>query len=118
MTKNDDMFLTELFAEARDADLQVPQHLMARVLIDADEQIAATAKAAQKPQQGLWSLLMTAIGGWPAVGGLAMAGVAGIWVGYAPPTGIPDIANNVWGDAMTVTVLDVSTDYEDFFYAE
>lgn len=45
---------------------------------------AAATVAAPAPRRGLQDILR-AIGGWPALAGLATATVAGLWIGYAAP---------------------------------
>ncbi|WP_254683091.1 hypothetical protein [Phaeobacter piscinae] len=34
--------------------------------------------------------LLAGLGGWPALGGLATASAAGLWIGLAPPAFLPD----------------------------
>ncbi|MFS4582530.1 hypothetical protein [Phaeobacter sp. C3_T13_0] len=34
--------------------------------------------------------LLAGLGGWPALGGLATASAAGLWIGLAPPSFLPD----------------------------
>ncbi len=86
--------------------------LLARVLADAYE--AQDGMAAAMPEEpvvavpaprsrGLLRSLLDAIGGWPAVAGLATATVAGVWIGYNPPTAFDDL---------TLSVLDSNYGYE------
>ncbi len=100
--KHDD--LDGLFAEMR-ATAGVPSDaLMARVLADA---AAAQPRAlpASAPQPALWDRVMDAIGGWPSVGGLAVATVAGIWVGVAPPTPFQDLTATLIGDEVSLELV-------------
>ena len=101
-----EVFFRSLEAESGE---QSPD-LMARVLADAyDEQDLLAAKAlegeltvAPAPRRGFLRNLLDAIGGWPAVAGLATATVAGIWIGYNPPAAFDDL---------TLALMDSSTGY-------
>ena len=72
--------------------------LLDRVIADAD--IIADGRARMThpdnlaPRAGLMDSLLAAIGGWPGVGGLATATVVGIWIGFAPPAAIDDLAGS------------------------
>ncbi|WP_264212859.1 hypothetical protein [Leisingera thetidis] len=84
--------LEDLFAAARAEPPALPQSLTAAILADAAHaqsgfQAAAPGRAARQP---LWRQLIEAIGGWPAIGGLAAASAAGLWIGMAPPSFVPD----------------------------
>lgn len=93
-TDRDDTALAALFAAAR-AETPAPgSDLMARVLADALEAQAGFAPgrggipvplSSPVPAQSRWRQLVAALGGWPALGGLAMAGLAGLWIGVSPP---------------------------------
>lgn len=86
--------LEDLFAAARAEPPAVPDQLTAAILEDAARvqpglQAAAPARRARLP---LWRQLTEAIGGWPALGSLAAASAAGLWIGVAPPSFVPDPA--------------------------
>lgn len=102
MTDRAEKNLDDLLVQAALQKPDVPADLMARVLIDAD-QMQPQATSAQPA--GLWDTLLEMIGGWPAVGGIAMAGVAGLWIGVAPPTGFETITSTVLGDTQTVDIF-------------
>ncbi len=107
MTNPNDDMLDDLFATARAAAPAPSDDLMARVLADAaavQPQPATTTAAVP----GLWSRMLDAIGGWPAVSGLAAATVAGIWVGVAPPSSVEDMTASLIGDEVSVSLF--STD--------
>jgi hypothetical protein len=84
--------LEALLQSARLAD-QPKDDLLARVLADADRVqagFAATTPSPQAPPQragprGWLSGVMAAMGGWPAVSGVTLAGVTGLVVGFAAP---------------------------------
>jgi hypothetical protein len=80
--------------------------LLARILDDAyAEQDARTARVIPDVAEirrsasgkGLLAGLREAIGGWPALAGLATATLAGVWIGYSPPASL---------DALSTTLLD------------
>lgn len=102
MTNPTNKNLDDLLAQVALQKPDVPSDLMARVLIDADR-LQPRAMAPQPT--GLWNALLDMIGGWPAVGGIAMAGVAGLWIGIAPPTGIDAFTSTVIGDTQAVDIL-------------
>ncbi len=95
--------LEAMFAAARQRPVDVPNDLMARVLADADR-IAAMRRPAP-----LWQQVRDALGGWPAVGGLVAASVAGVWIGVAPPSALPDPAELFFG-TQTSSVSDTLSD--------
>ncbi|MFY0679385.1 MAG: hypothetical protein JXR13_02315 [Thalassovita sp.] len=103
-----DLELEALFDTAAQAKPAEPSaDFMQRVLDDAlAEQLRqATALAPDPvqtgPSRGIWASLVGAIGGWPAVAGLATAGVAGLWIGVNPPTALSETAE---------AYLNISTD--------
>lgn len=91
--------LDALLRAVRQAPAELPEALESRILHDAAlvqagwQQPAAAGRSGQIRsglRDGLWSRLLAALGGWPALGGLAAASVAGLWIGLAPPSGLPD----------------------------
>ena len=94
--------LDKLLAEAALQKPSVPTDLMARVMIDATR---VQPKVPTALQQGVWASILDVIGGWPAVGGLAMASVAGLWIGVAPPVGLDAIAAVVLGSPETIDLF-------------
>lgn len=88
MTETDrgtDDMLESLFEAARAAQEPADAALMARVLADARAVQAETGPTAlPRRGPGLWAML----GGWPAMGGLATATVAGLWLGFTPALGV------------------------------
>lgn len=104
MTRRDsihDDFLDALLAEERQALAkdapEISPELMARVLTDAQEVQAGFAPTVpgifgQRQPRGVWAQLGAALGGWPAVAGLAAASVCGLWLGINPPDGLSDLA--------------------------
>ena len=93
--------LEDLFAAARSEPAQLPQALQAAMLADAQQVQQDRAKAMvpggskmglhpQKLPARLWQQFTSAVGGWPALGGLAVASLCGLWIGLAPPSFLPD----------------------------
>lgn len=83
----------EAFFVAAKRDAPAPSDaLLARVMADAvaaqDARQQAPARMRPQPSRpGLLVQLREALGGWPAFGGLAAAGVMGLAIGIAAPTG-------------------------------
>ncbi len=95
MVENDteDSILEAHFAAARRVDADLPAGLAARMLADADRVQAArqeVGREARADGAGLWRQFLALLGGWPAMGGLATACAAGVWLGIAPPDFLPD----------------------------
>lgn len=83
--------LETLFAVARREVPDLPPGLLARVLADADAELAARSQPrvpAAPARRGsalgaMLAELVLVIGGWRAISGLATATVAGVWIGFA-----------------------------------
>ncbi|RAP42087.1 hypothetical protein BYZ73_06960 [Rhodovulum viride] len=92
-----------LFAAARAERAEPSAALMARIMDDA--MIAAAEAAAPRPvaaqtgRRGLLAVLVAAIGGWPALAGVATAGVFGLWIGYAGPGDVGTLTATILGSA-------------------
>lgn len=112
MTNPNDEFLDDVFAQARTEKVPPHEDLMARVLGDAAAVQSGFAAAPQVAQAGLWARLMEAIGGWPAVSGLAAATVAGVWIGVAPPSSVEGFTAGLIGDEVSVSLLPTSFTFE------
>jgi len=106
MTDPMDKELDDFFAAARGAP-EPSEDLMARVLADAAalQPEARGFAPVDVPQPGLWASVMEMIGGWPALSGVAAAGVAGLWLGVAPPASIEDFAAGVLGTGTAVNFV-------------
>lgn len=98
-----DMMLDGLLAEARRRDhaLTPTVDLLARVMADADAELAvAPARIVLPKRRGIWAGLMDVIGGPRAFGGLITAGLAGIWIGVS---GGAQVASYLGVSAISVT---------------
>jgi len=84
-----DSELEALFAAASAERPGVSPALLKRVMEDAMAEAEARAAPARAPRRavrrGIVAGVIAAIGGWPAMGGLATAGVVGLWIGYSDP---------------------------------
>ena len=69
--------LDQAFIEARQVTPDLPEGLMARVMADA------VAEMPKPDRQPYWRQVFGALGGWPAMAGLAMTACVGIWAGGA-----------------------------------
>ncbi len=75
----------------------VSDDLMARIMADADAAVVPMPDVATSaPEQGGWRGWVAAIGGWPAMGGLALATVVGVAIGISPPAGLTSITSGFW----------------------
>ncbi len=90
--------LEKLLAEAAEQAPLPSGQLLERIMADA-EAVAAQGETPAAPpvppaaRQGRRrGRLLAALGGWPALAGLATAAVAGVWLGLAPPPGLETIA--------------------------
>lgn len=108
MTKSDDEFLDDIFGTAKAQPTLVPDDLMARVMADAQ---SALVKPDGAPKQSLFAGLFDIIGGWPSVGGLAMAGVAGLWFGVSPPAALSTWTAELIGVPVSVDLFGDTTAY-------
>lgn len=95
-----------LFAQAQRDPGQVPPGLTQRILADAEQVqagLAGPVKMARRP--GPWRQFLSALGGWPTIGGLVTACAAGVWIGLAPPSFLPDPALLVLGGSADIDLI-------------
>ena len=81
--------LDRLLAEVAARHPAPSEDFLARLVADAEAEAGAAqlcppAKAL-RPGPRAW---LAALGGWPALGGLAAAALAGVWIGIAPPASL------------------------------
>ncbi|PWK60676.1 hypothetical protein [Roseicyclus mahoneyensis] len=83
--ERDDAALEAALAAARGRTIP-PDDLVARVLADAARVQAEQMAAAPAPRRAGWVQgLVAGMGGWRAVSGVSLAGVAGLAMGFAAP---------------------------------
>lgn len=113
-----DLELDALFAQARGRTADPSPDFMERVLRDAlaaqptPGPVAVPMKRPSKLRQ-----FLSAVGGWPAVAGLATAGVAGLWIGISPPAAVATTAETFLGAESDLYLVDLMPGY-DFTLAE
>jgi hypothetical protein len=93
--------LDRLFDLARAVSPPVSDDLMARIMADADAAVVPVpVVATSAPVQGGWRGWVAAIGGWPAMGGLALATVVGVAIGISPPSSLSSITSGILGETL------------------
>ena len=103
-----------LFAAARQAPAVPTEALLARVAGDAAALQPAAAQAAASGSlrgpsaPGFWPQLREALHGWPALGGLITATLAGLWIGVNPPAAMASAAERYLGLDAAVLLIDLS----------
>ena len=122
MTENQDFdrVVGPMLADARTADAQVPDGLMARIAADAarvqDEWKQAAWRAAPAVRVPFWRQFPSVLGGTPAVGGLVAACAAGVWLGVAPPQGLDPL--DFMTSSSAGSTLTVYSELQDTIYSE
>jgi len=110
----DDDALEAFFAAARRTTPAPSDALLARVMADAlatqDARQQVPARMRPQPARpGLLAQLREALGGWPAFGGLAAAGVMGLAIGLTAPLGqdglVALLSQSGAGDAYLVDLM-------------
>lgn len=98
--------LEAFFDAARAAPPKAPPGMVSRMTANAEmartEALRRSGVAAGGP--GWLAQLSGILGGWYGAGGLAAACAAGLWIGLAPPAGLPD-PGAYWAE--TVSALDL-----------
>lgn len=127
---DDDAMLDDLFTVARgDARATPSPEFMAQVLAQAVDiqkgqqahlQSSATARNETAQSEGIWAVVLGLMGGWRALSGVAMAGVAGVWIGMAAGDAL--VSNTFGVDLYAVGaesyLSDLDTDYAFALYGE
>ena len=111
-SERDDMAeLDAAFAAARDAQPEPSDALMARIMADAAAvqagRVAAVRPSARRARRG--AKVLALLGGWPALGGLVTATVAGVWLGLNPPPQMENLTFSYLG-VETGPVIDTSAE--------
>ncbi len=107
--------LEDLLDLAAGASPVPSEALLARVLADADAALAlrrATPAVVKVDGSGLFSRIAAALGGWPALAGLASATIVGIWFGYTQPAGIDGVAAGLFSSDASFDLGDLMPEYD------
>ncbi|SFC70190.1 hypothetical protein [Tropicimonas isoalkanivorans] len=102
-----DRELEAFFTAARDETAPPSPQLLSRVLADAYALQETTAVTVPRPapvRRPAWRHIVDAIGGWPAVAGLATAAAVGIWIGYNPPNSVEGLTSQVFDGGYDLTM--------------
>ena len=105
-----DAELDDIFAAGRATALDPSDALLARVLADAEGEIESRAAPAprRRARRSAWTRIVSGLGGWPAVAGMATATIAGAWLGFASPDQLNELAGGMLlPDAGGLTSYDV-----------
>ncbi len=89
-TDKDFTDLDGFFDAARRDMTGLPDGLADRILADAQRVQNDRLPPRRRAAPGVLRQFLDMLGGWPAMGGLATACAAGIWLGFAPPAALPD----------------------------
>lgn len=86
--------------------------LMSRILADAAAAQVASERSDKVDQTGGWRGWVETLGGWPVLGGMAMAGVTGLWLGVSPPAAIDALVADMIGDTVSMDFLGLTDPFE------
>lgn len=104
MSDPNEKMLDDMFAQARQVEPAPSDALMARIVADAAT-VQTVPQPVAQPKPSIWTQISDAIGGWPALSGLAAATVAGVWIGVAPPSSVEEFTASLLGDEVSVDVF-------------
>lgn len=99
-----------LFATARAHRPDPSAALLSRIAADAEALQRRPQGAVRPARPGLFGQMRAALGGWPALGSLATATVAGVWVGISPPEDLSLAAETMLGLDEVSYLVDTSAD--------
>lgn len=106
--RDDDTRLEAFFAAARSEALEPSADLLARIALDAqDQQRAVPQIGVAAPRRARSRQLFEMLGGWPAIGGLVAATMAGIWIGVSPPAPVAAATDHYLGMDDTFYIVDL-----------
>lgn len=88
----DDKLIDDMLAEAKEASVDLPEGLLARVLEDAAAVTADRTPEAVPASGPLRQGWLSWFGGWPGLAGLSTAAAAGVFIGFAAPQGVNSVA--------------------------
>lgn len=117
----DDLELETFFQAGRAATIAPSDRLMAAILQDAQahQPSSPVLTPASRPKS-FWQELLSQIGGWPALAGMATATVAGLWIGFAAPDELEMLSGGLVlaGDYTTAEILYAPEDLSPSYFSE
>jgi len=111
--ESDAAALAPFLAAARATAPEPSRAFLARVLEAAEAEQARIAMPARVPGPpgGPCARIRQGLGGWPALAGLAAAGLAGLWVGLALPAGVLGVGDDYVVDLAPGFAIGVGGDF-------
>ncbi|WP_050931423.1 hypothetical protein [Aestuariivita boseongensis] len=97
-----DTELDALFKAAQRSEPGPSPEWTDRVFRDAQRVLAGPVAV---PPPSLWSQVVSALGGWQGMGGLAAASAAGLWIGISPPALLDEPLRQAMGAQSTLETL-------------
>lgn len=92
--------LEAFFDAAKAAPEPASLALMTRVMQDAQAvQGGLVPGGDEAARTGFFAMVLKALGGWPALGGLVTATVTGVWIGFSPVLGVGTAVTTALGTA-------------------
>lgn len=106
----DDALLEDFFVAARARPPQPSAGLMARIVADAAALAPKPPAPAPRRRTGGGWRIGDFFGGWSAMGGLATAAVAGVWIGFAGADRFGSVAGGMLGLDQTESSVNLLPD--------
>jgi len=106
MTMTDEKMLDDTFAQMRDGGVDPSDALMNRIMMDADTVLAQGAAPVGRLRPTWRAALADLIGGWPSIGGLVAATMAGLWIGVSPPAALTNFSQGYLGTTVQVQLFE------------
>lgn len=113
--KRDDTGLEAYFAAGRKAGRVPSNDLLGRIMADAEMQMPVSESSVPVSRPSFRAAFWSAIGGWPAVGGMVTASLVGVWIGFSQPAGLDQIADRYFGSADDSYLVDLLPAFGDDF---
>ena len=102
--------LDALFAQARLQPARPSDDLMARIMADAVALQPAPRALAVAPRPGLLRRWADVFGGFGALAGMGSAAAAGLFIGFAQPSGLTSLSTSLMGGQIESLSLMPSVD--------
>lgn len=106
MTMTDETQIDTTFAQMRAGTVTPSEALMDRIMMDADGILAQDVLPAVQSRPTFGAMIRDVIGGWPSMGGLVAATMAGLWIGIFPPAAVTDLTQGYVGSTVEVQLFE------------